>query len=273
MEEYSSILFTQLNNSNEFQTLISDFCKLKINIEGILNINQLFEMLKHNSIAWSLRGPVERILDEYVKGLLDGMDLNNFSLFPSYYAYSIKMAFNKIPIFEFKPNYWGGLPSNLVYIDFSKQQITVYDSKNDYKKAEELLQRKIEKEGKKLQDLKKHLILMKKKKKSRIFILKEIRNNIWFLSEPKHAFFYISCYIFPSKYKILLNIMDDMIEKQKEKVENQKKRIQKFEEKNYLNIYEELCNLQQQILKRLEPLCFKIITETAESVFSKNNSN
>lgn len=273
MKDFNSTLFTQLKTSDKFHALIQEFNQLKDNIEKNSDMNQLFEMLEHNRISWPLRETVEKIIDGYVKGLLEGLDLSSLSLYPSYSSYSIHYAFDKIPSFEYQPNYWASPASELVCIDFKKQQIIVYESEDDYKKADELFQKNIEKEREKLQELKNHLALMKRKRKSRAFILKEIRDSIWSLNVPKYLLFHISCYLLPARYKVLLDAADEMIQNQEKKVQNQKKRVQEYESKSYMNIHKELRNMQQQVLQKLEPLCFKTVTETVESVFSKENND
>lgn len=268
MKDFNSTLFSELNSSNEFQNLIVDFYRLKNNIENVCDINKLFKMLGRNKISFSLRKPVEQIIDNYVKSLLGDMDLENLSISSSHSSCSISMAFDKVPSFEYKPNHWASLSSGLVYIDFKKRQIVVYDSEHDYKKADELFQKKIQKEKEKLQDLKNHLTLMKQKRKSRAFILKEIRESIFFLNVPKYILFHISCYLSPARYKILLDTAEKMIKKQEVRVQYQKKRVQEFENRSYINLHKELCDLQKQILERLKPLGFEIVTEPVEPIFS-----
>lgn len=276
MKDFNSTLFSELNSSNEFQNLIVDFYRLKNNIENVCDIDELFEMLGHNRISFSLRKPVEQIIDNYVKSLLGDMDLENLSISSSHSSCSINMAFDKVPSFEYKPNHWAGPSSGLVYIDFKKRQIVVYDSEHDYKKADELFQKKIQEEKEKLQDLKNHLVLMKQKRKSRAFILKEIRESIFFpilmkssyLNVPKYILFHLSCYLSPARYKILLDAAEKMIKKQEERVQYQKKRVQEFENRSYINLHKELYDLQKQILERLKPLGFEIVTEPVKPIFS-----
>lgn len=158
MKDFNFTLFTQLKTSDEFHTLIQEFNQLKDNIEKNSDMNQLFEMLGHNRISWPLIETVKKIIDGYVKGLLEGLDLSSLSLYPSYSSYSIHYAFDKIPSFEYQPNYWASPARELVCIDFKKQQIIVYESEDDYKKADELFQKNIEKEREELQE---HLNILK----------------------------------------------------------------------------------------------------------------
>lgn len=271
MKDFASTLFSQLNNSNEFQTLKNDFNQLKSNIENSQNINQIFAMLGHNKIAHPLRDRVEKILKGYIEELLDGMDMNSLCLYFSYSTCSIHLTHDKIPCFEFQPRHWASPTSNMVYINFAKQQITVYDAKDEYEQADELFRENVQKESKKLQELEDHLALMNKKKKSRAFIMKEIRKRLFFINMPKYILLYIGCYLFPSKYKALLEAMEKMIQKQEKEIKYQQERVQEMEKRSYLLIYEEFHATQQQILKKLEPLHFKIKTETVDSIFNKSD--
>lgn len=59
-----------------------------------------------------------------------------------------------------------------------------------------------------------------------------------------------------------------MIKKQEERVQYQKKRVQEFENRSYINLHKELYDLQKQILERLKPLGFEIATEPVKPIFS-----
>lgn len=199
------------------------------------------------------------------------MDLEDIDISPSYDSCSIDFEFKKVPSFEYKPHHWGQPSHLLVDIDFAKRQIEVFDSKDDYKKADELLRKKIEREKQELEKLKNKLELMKQKRKSRAFVLKEIRENILLLNVYKYILFYIGCYFLPSKYKLLLEIADNMIKNLEEEIQNQEKRIRNLEGINYMDFYKKLCGLQKEILERLEPLDFEIVTVQLKPGFDESD--
>lgn len=60
MKDFSSVLFSQLNSSDDFEKFIADFNRIKDNIERDHNIDELFEMLHRNKMARVLRNKVEK---------------------------------------------------------------------------------------------------------------------------------------------------------------------------------------------------------------------
>lgn len=273
MKDFPSTLFTQLKNSDELENLKQDFYQLHSIIEHGNDMKSFFQMLGYHQIAYSLRKRVEHIVKDYMAELLHGLDMDNLRVFASSSSYSIHLSHDRVPMLEYKPHYWVNPSTDLIRINFSEQTISVYDVKQEYEQAQKHFLGNVKKEKIELQKLEDHLLLMNQRKKSRAFILKEIRQQIWFINKPKYFLFAIGCYVFPSKYKSLRKAMDELINKQEGKIQYQKEKVQKMEARNYLQIYEEYVTTQQQVLQKLTPLQFKIKTVKLESMFEEEMDN
>lgn len=267
MTNVHSVVFKQLRESEEFETLQEEFRQLQSTIQGGNQLKDIYAITKSNVFAPLLKRRLTTIIETYIQEALDDFPPDTLTLSSNYNLVSVYFPFSKIPSIQYQPNCWAAPTSNLLTVDFAKQEIRLYDALEEYKQAQDILQQNIAKEKEKLADLKSCLALMDKKKHSNPFILKEIRNQILFIHKPRFFLLTVSCFFLPSKRKLLHQAMTELIQKQEKHVKHQQERIEELESRDYLQLYKEYQDIQQKILKKLESLSFSVQQVKISSIF------
>jgi len=261
--DYISKLYEQLTASREHQDYIKWTEAFNDNLQS-RDYDKLFLLLKDTDIIWKIRHRVDAILKEIVRELIG--DESNLSIVAANNCVSISYS-PDIPPYEYKKNYWASPPADIVKIDFRKKKITVFDGKQEFEKADRIVQKNLSSEKEELQRLKDKLdkMLYDTSKKH---MLKEIRSHTDIIS---FLFFAVSTCFSSAKNKKLKKIYNVLIEKQRKLCRIQEEKVKRISAKNYMAIFDKIQTLQSQILEKLKPLEFE--TETEKITYDADESS
>ncbi|QUH22193.1 hypothetical protein [Alkaliphilus sp. B6464] len=261
MDEPKKYLVDNVKNRSEYIDFMDNLetYKTVLGEDAFDDISMLVKM--REDISQLLSKIYGTSIKSYLKELLEDYH-DDILIYTNYNYASINYSYDKILSFYIQEERMLYVPyCGLLDIDFENRVIIVYDLKEQYNDAYEKQLSSIEYKINKINLLKEKLNKLKTKKGSIMEMNKEIysrysidRNISLFKTLIKTTL----CYLI-KKYRIkLLNAFDDLVRKDEEYIQIQIIQLKKLQEKTYLEIYEEMCNLQNEIVERLQVLNFKV---------------
>lgn len=259
-------LFSLMQQSERYKNFEENVAAIRHSIQNKDSV-AFFSHILHNDPILPFRMDAKDALTKITAELLGDACPDMLSFYVSYSQASISMSYEEGISYEYKDKtdssrVFTSTPHAIAMLDFAKQELLIYDLKDEYQTALVWAKENAERLETKLGELLGQIQKLEKGRKSRLRMLAAFADVTWTMTPLNWLKFHLKCLLVPRARKELTKLYEREIDRKKVLASDLSEKIAKRKALSFETAYQVVEKHQALVIEKFSPLGFDVKTVT-----------